>query len=182
VLARTLLVIAIVAGSLALGASPAAACSCAPLTKQAHAEHAALVFTGIVTDVTVHGAPLVMSSIDPVEVVFAVEKVYKGQVTKTTTVWTVREGASCGYRFEMGRRYTVFSHGWEGRFGASLCSGNVEGPIVADSYGLGVGSPPGADPFPWVRSAIVAGVILATTAFVAAARRGRRPGRPVSAA
>jgi len=73
-----------------------------PLTKPSYAHQATLVFTGTVTGVDVHSSPPVYSSIDPVDVTFDVETVYKGAVTRTFQVVTVAGDASCGYRFIVG--------------------------------------------------------------------------------
>jgi hypothetical protein len=78
----------------------------------------------------------------PVAVTFDVETVYKGDVPRTITVHTVVGGASCGYTFAVGRRYTVFPWSLDGRLDAGLCRGNVEGTIIASDYGLPQGHAP----------------------------------------
>ncbi len=137
--------VALLAGVFALGPQPALACSCVPMTKPQHAGFSQVVFTGVATGVT--GAfPFSLScsrsSMDPVFVTFTVETVYKGDVPRETTVSTVVGGASCGYEFVAGRRYTVFAAATEGRFDTNLCRGNVEGTIAPSEYALDEGKPP----------------------------------------
>lgn len=175
---KALVALAAISAALAYAPSPALACTCRPLTKPVYAQQATLVFTGTVIRVDVHGGPLILSSMDPVDVVFDVETVYKGAPTKTTTIFTVSSGASCGYEFETGRRYTVFPWLQDGRLQAGLCQGNVEGPIDPQSYLLGTGYPPGADPPQTVRLLIAAGAVLATLGVIAVDRlRKPRPSR-----
>lgn len=101
-----------------------------------------MVFTGVVTSVSGIPLGLVCRSDSPVAATFDVETVYKGDVPRTITVHTVVSGASCGYTFEVGKRYTVFPWSLDGRLDAGLCRGNVEGAIVATDYGLPQGHPP----------------------------------------
>lgn len=145
VLVRHYLVLALIALLMAFGPQPALACSCAQSTNAQHGERAAVVFTG--TAIARTGTfPLSLtcarSSAEPVVVSFDVDTVFKGTVTKTATVATVLSGASCGYEFTVGKRYTVFaSAGVEGRLETGLCRGNVEGEIAAAEYGLSAGRP-----------------------------------------
>lgn len=124
----------------------ALACSCAPFTKAQHGENAEVVFTGVATSIRwIYGLRQACSpsSADAVSIVFTVETVYKGEAPKNATVSTVAGGASCGYTFETGRRYTVFASRQDGRLETNLCRGNVEGPIAPAEYGLAPGRPPG---------------------------------------
>jgi hypothetical protein len=141
---RYALIVLIAIGMVIGGPQPAVACSCpAPTTVATHAERATAVFTGIVTRVSGLPFGLVCSSADPVSVEFDVETVYKGDVRKTMVVHTVASGASCGYEFERGKRYTVFPWALDGKLSAGLCRGNVEGTIEPGEYGLPEGRPPG---------------------------------------
>jgi hypothetical protein len=167
---KALVALAAISAALGYAAPPALACSCVPFTKPEYARQASLVFTGTVTRVDVHSGPIVFSSIDPVDVVFDVETVYKGAPTKTTTVSTVAGGASCGYGFVTGRRYTVFPWLQDGKLDAGLCSGTVEGAIDPQSYLLGSGYPPGADPPQTVRLLFAASAVLATLGLIAIER------------
>jgi hypothetical protein len=152
-----------------------------PLVPSEHARQAAVVFTGVAREVHSHSTPNVMSSLDPVEVTFAVEAVYKGATPRTTTIWTVAGGASCGYDFAEGRRYTVFAWLDEGRLEAGLCTGTVEESINPVAYQLPSGYAPGDDPPLNARSAIVIVAVVGTIAFAVWDRR-RNPPAPLSAA
>jgi hypothetical protein len=172
-LQKGLVALAAVSAVLAYAPSTALACTCVPSTKPDYARQATLVFTGTVTRVVVHSGPLIFSSMDPVDVVFDVESVYKGEVTKTLEVST-RGDASCGYTFVVGRRYTVFPQLMNERLEAGSCNGTVNGAINAQSYLLGSGYAPGSDPPQTARTLIVAGAIVATAAFMAISRARAR--------
>jgi len=101
-----------------------------------------MVFTGVVTSVSGIPLGLVCRSDSPVSATFDVETVYKGDVPRTITVHTVVSGASCGYKFEVGKRYTVFPWARSGKLDAGLCKGNVEGAIDPGVYRLEEGHPP----------------------------------------
>ena len=101
-----------------------------------------MVFTGVVTSVSGIPLGLVCRSDSPVAATFDVETVYKGDIPRTITLHTVANGASCGYTFEKGKRYTVFPWAVNGKLDAGLFRGNVEGAIVAAQYGLPEGHPP----------------------------------------
>jgi hypothetical protein len=167
---KAILALAAISAALAFAARPALACSCIPVTKPDSARQATHVFTGTVTRVDVRGGPLVLSSMNPVDVVFDVETVYKGAPTKTTTISTVVSSASCGYEFQTGRRYTVFPWLQEGKLQAGLCQGTVEGDIDPQAYLLGSGYPPGADPPKTVRVLVTAGAVLAALGLIAVER------------
>jgi hypothetical protein len=137
--------IAVVALLFVAGPRPAFACSCVQFTKPQLVQNAAVIFTGVVTGTSRQfgfGLGCNASSADPITFSFDVETVYKGDATKTATVTTVVGGASCGYEFVGGKRYTVFATSAEGRLETNLCRGNVEGPVVASEYGLRDGRPP----------------------------------------
>jgi hypothetical protein len=172
---RTLLAAIVAVGSLALLPSPADACSCVGFTKPDYARQAAVIFTGTVTRVDVHSGPLVFSSIDPVDVFFDVEAVYKGDVARTFQVSTVASSASCGYEFAAGRRYTVFARLADGKVRTDSCGGTNEGAINPAPYLLSGGYPPGADPLVTLRSVIVIGVLIAGGVLVVATRLRARP-------
>ena len=124
---------------------PALACSCVQLTKPQLVENATVIFTGVVTGVSrpfSFGFGCTASSADPVTFTFDVEMIYKGDAGKTATVTTVVSGASCGYEFVGGKRYTVFATSADGRLETNLCRGNLEGAIVTSEYGLREGRPP----------------------------------------
>jgi hypothetical protein len=141
---RHALLVLIAVGVAIGGPQPAVACSCpSPTTGDAYAARATAVFTGVVTRVSAPPFGFVCSSSsDPVSVEFDVETVFKGDVAKTIVVHTVASGASCGYTFERGKRYTVFPRTLHGELNAGMCQGNVEGTIIASEYGLPAGQPP----------------------------------------
>jgi hypothetical protein len=112
---RRALVILIAAAALVGGPNTAFACSCALQSSDVHATNATVVFTGVVTSVNGFPLGLTCSSTSPVAVTFDVEAVYKGDVPRAVTVHTVSSGASCGYTFETGKRYTVFPRMNDGR-------------------------------------------------------------------
>lgn len=168
-LLKVLVALAAISAALAFAAPPALACSCVLQTKPVYAQQATLVFTGTVTRVDLRRT-ITFSSMDPVEVVFDVETVYKGAPTEITRVFTVASDASCGYYFEIGRRYTVFPWLQEGKLQVGLCQGNVDGPIDPQAYLLGSGYPPGADPPKTVRVLVTAGAVLAALGLIGAER------------
>jgi hypothetical protein len=139
---RRALVILIAAAALVGGPNTAFACSCALQSPSVHATNATVVFTGVVTSVNGFPLGLVCRSDSPVAASFDVETVYKGDVPRSVTVHTVASGASCGYTFETGKRYTIFPRMVDGKLDAGLCQGNIEGTIVASEYGLQGGRPP----------------------------------------
>jgi hypothetical protein len=140
---RRALVILIAVAAMVGGPNTAFACSCAPQGAQHYVSNATVVFTGVVTSVSGFPLGLMCSSTSPVAVTFDVETVYKGDVPRTVRLHTVSSGASCGYTFETGRRYTVFPRMTDGKLDTGLCQGNIEGTIVAGEYGLPGGRPPG---------------------------------------
>ncbi len=138
--------IAILAGLLlSTNLSPAVACSCVPFTKPQLVENATTIFTA-----TAQGFSRVFglrqacspSTGDVMTVHFEVETVFKGDPPRKVSVSTVIGGASCGYEFAAGKRYTVFATGSVDALETNLCRGNVEGEIVAADYGLAAGRPP----------------------------------------
>jgi hypothetical protein len=143
--ARHAALLALVVFTLLAGGQPALACSCMPLDKPQQADLAQVVFTGVARSVSgAFPVPLscTRSSMDPVFVTFDVETVYKGDAKKETVVRTVANGASCGYTFAAGKRYTVFAATSEGALDTNLCRGNVEGTIAPAEYGLSAGRAP----------------------------------------
>lgn len=64
----------------------------------------------------------ITSSADPVQVTFRVYTVWKGPRSDTLTITTARSSVSCGYEFEIGHEYLVYTHGERDDLKASLCS------------------------------------------------------------
>jgi len=166
-----------------LGTLPASACSCVAGTLAETAARADLIFTGTVQHVRVShpGAPLQFSSNDPVRADMLVDTVYRGEVPAQVTVGTVASGASCGFAFQPGQRYTVFARLQDDGLTTGLCSGNVRGPIDPAIYGLtaGVSPLPVAQvqegqgwPALWLLLGAVAAVVLGGALGLVIWRRG----------
>lgn len=124
---------------LAAAAMPQSAVGCciSSFDKEYTAQQATLVFTGVVTSVDGELFGMTCSTGAAVLVTFAVERVYKGEARRTTTIRT-SSPATCGYAFRSGRRYTVFAQ--DGM--TTSCFGNVEGTVEPAEYGLGAGRSP----------------------------------------
>lgn len=94
--------------SIALLAAPTRprACSCAPPPPPARAADGAdVVFEGITRNVSVHpGAGQMQAGYE-----FAVARVFKGQTTATTRVYSPSSSASCGIDFVVGHSYVVYA-------------------------------------------------------------------------
>jgi hypothetical protein len=114
---------------MAIAALPAFACSCAVnLTPADAAARADVVFTGVVTSLKVsHPNAPITSSMDPVDVGFQVEAVFKGSVVANQQVRTTASDASCGFPFEVGQRYTVFGQRQGTTITVDLCNGTTAG-------------------------------------------------------
>ncbi|MWC27920.1 hypothetical protein [Paenibacillus sp. MMS18-CY102] len=106
--------------------SHAYACSCAvsPSVASEFAKKTA-IFTGEVTDIKIHNNSMkVQSSIDPVDVTFKVQQVWKGEkISEKTVVKTVRSDESCGYPFKEAQAYLVYAYGDGSNLEVGLCSG-----------------------------------------------------------
>src|ERR1043165_5497088 len=93
--------ILILTTALAAGETSAAACSCAPpRSPSIERERAAAVFSGRVLTVKEYKAPSNFAGL--AEVVFEVDKVWKGNHSRTITVFTPNNSAACGYGFAAG--------------------------------------------------------------------------------
>jgi hypothetical protein len=136
-------------------ARPAYACSCAPPgSPQDALNDATAVFGGTVTAIEApFGTPIcketfpfidvVVSSGDPVRVIFEVTDVWKGAVDRRVIVTTSRNGASCGYSFQVGERYLVYASSQSTELRASLCSRtNHLAQAQNDLVVLGAGAQP----------------------------------------
>ena len=137
-LRRTAIALLFVAGSVPLSAQPCWACSCAPRyegqTRQEYreqqADRADVVFTGRVRSIE-RGSTWV-------EVRFWVGRKYKGTNREKLTISTSSSGASCGYSFKDGKRYTVFGYGDGPRnYSTGMCTGTQRGRIDPEKYGFG---------------------------------------------
>ena len=121
---------------MAIAALPAFACSCAVnLTPADAAARADVVFTGVVTSLKVsHPNAPMTSSMDPVDVGFQVEAVFKGSVVANQHVQTAASDATCGFPFGVGQRFTVFGQRQGTTVMVDLCNGTTTGRI--ESPGL----------------------------------------------
>lgn len=98
------------------------ACSCLPAKSAAQElELSTAVFSGKVTKIKRHKkAENIFGS---VEVIFRVEKNWKGVKEKTVSVFTSSNSASCGYNFKVNQTYLVYANrNDEGKIEASICS------------------------------------------------------------
>jgi hypothetical protein len=118
---------------MAIAALPAFACSCSVnLTPADAAARADVVFSGVVTSLKVfHPNAPITSSIDPVDVGFQVEAVFKGSVVANQHVQTAASDATCGFPFEVGQRFTVFGQRQGTTVMVDLCNGTTAGRIEA---------------------------------------------------
>ena len=110
------------------------ACSCASFgTPTEELKEATAVFSGKVIDKEILSSPIKYkgfingkeyeyATIKPVKVYFNVSKVWKGTSYKTFFVITERYGDTCGYSFEVGEDYIVYSYGNEDLLHTNICT------------------------------------------------------------
>lgn len=119
------------------------ACSCVrPGSPSEELANSEAVFRGTVTSVReFERGDGTWSSMDPTTVEFDVTTVWKGSLHQTMAFTTARSSASCGFTFEEGVEYMVYS--WDGS-GVSLCSRTRSVSEAQDDLKeLGEGSAPG---------------------------------------
>jgi len=103
------------------------ACSCIIESSDEALENSVAVFSGKVTKIT-EDQPTwpIISSAESVIVEFQVDRVWKGPSEKTIKVTTASDEGTCGYGFEMGKTYLVYSYEIEDNdplvLKVSLCS------------------------------------------------------------
>ncbi|WP_157361817.1 hypothetical protein [Haloechinothrix halophila] len=124
-----------------LGAAPALACSCTPMTDAEYVGNADVIFAGTLLDREEPPSGQIVSSRDLVTLTFAVSEVYKGQVGAMTQVRTASSGASCGLEIEGEGPFLVFTTFDENGLTASLCGGTRDLPETVPAV-LGEGRPP----------------------------------------
>ncbi len=117
--------------------APAYACSCAPASDARYAADAAAIFTGRLVEDQVD------QSAQTRTLTFAVDRVYKGQVTATQVVTSHASGASCGVEITGPGPFLVFAQAEPTGLTADLCGGTRDGSAPA---GLGAGQAPLPDP------------------------------------
>lgn len=98
--------------SLTLPAREARACSCLSVSLERQLEFAAYAFAGTVVDVDTIRSNESFSAF--LVATIAVDRVWKGQVTREFEVWTRSSSASCGYndpwaRFEIGVKFLLYA-------------------------------------------------------------------------
>jgi len=108
-----------------VGTEKAYACSCLPYVNYT----TALQDSSHVLDATVVNKKQLKDG--NVEVVLSVAAKWKGEAELSMTVITASDSAACGYEFEIGKRYAVFTNEHEGKLHVSLCSATT--PIADDS-------------------------------------------------
>lgn len=127
---RGLLAALVTAALTAMPVTTVLACSCMPATIPDSMGFADVVFIGTATAAEAPPPGEVVSSMDPVHYAFAVDAVYKGDVTEAEIVaTTAMDGASCGTSFGIDERWLVFANVQDGEIWTGLCSGNI---LLAD--------------------------------------------------
>ena len=136
-LKRVLIVTVMAVTALPIAASPAWACSCIRESRKDQARRADVVFTGIAKDVwTEANEPGTPKGDEERHARFHVGRRYKGHPGRWVTIDSGATGNSCSFRFEEGRRYTVFADHYRGRLVTNLCSGTKPGRINPERYGF----------------------------------------------
>lgn len=179
-ISKLMLVVLILAGLFAASPQKAYACSCIPPRPplEAMAESDA-VFSGKVVRMEAEEGPIV-SSADPVKVVFEVSRVWKGSEDGALALSTARDSASCGYDFMVGEEYLVYAYNSEAGLSTGLCTRTM--PLSAageDLAALGEGmvpapvAAPAPSRLPWVLAAgaVGIGLILLVALLVIKPRR-----------
>ncbi|MCU0312083.1 MAG: hypothetical protein MUE36_14205 [Acidimicrobiales bacterium] len=181
----------------ALDASPAAACSCAPLTAEQAFDVADAVFVGDWVETLPGGALAGVdgASDDPTRLIFEVDGVYKGEVFARQSVVTARDGASCGLELRGEGPFLVFGRTAASEFepeveagelSANQCGGSraVADGAVPASFGPPSapveGSSPvgGSDGVGAIVAMAVGGALAGAAVLGVRAIRGRRPPSP----
>jgi len=143
----------------------ACACSCVEVTDAAAFAEADAVFTGTLRGSDEHGFPHPES----VTLEFAVDEVYKGEVSEVQGVLTSAADASCGWLPPEGEAYLVYASEEGGQLWARLCGGSRELEGTPPAFDAEGGVPiPGADdlagPEAWPYGAAAALLLAATAA------------------
>jgi hypothetical protein len=167
-------------------AAPASACSCVGEPLATQVDRADAVFTGRLLSREVSGGS---SSADPALHVFAVEKVWKGEVAAEQGVVSAASGASCGLELSGDGPFLVLAtrSGGGDPLSADLCGGTtrttpqLEAEVSAMTGGASPGDPrPGAAGtaldagLPWTAAAAGAAVVVAAAAVTGGLLRRRR--------
>ena len=104
------------------GADSSLACTCAPSQSASQElKRATAVFSGKVVEIKRHKQPSNLFA--AVEVIFEVQKIWKGVNEKTISIFTSSQSSACGYGFKAGRTYLVYAQGnADGGLATSICS------------------------------------------------------------
>lgn len=108
---RTLFILVVLAASfVVMAATEALACSCVPPRPDHKAiKDASAVFTGTL----IATEPGVEIGFDEVTWTFAVDTVYKGDLTDSQDIRSPTQSAACGLTFKEEKRYAVFAYAGE---------------------------------------------------------------------
>ncbi len=109
------------------GMGSAAACSCAPVSRELQVPAMMAIFVGVATDVPEPIADAPQPGGGTLTYRFRVTRALKGEIDDEVEVRTAASPAACGARFAAGRRYLVFARRREGHLETSLCDFNVAG-------------------------------------------------------
>lgn len=139
---RSLLAVAIVLSLVMLGWQTAAACSCInPSSPDAARRQASVVFAGHVTNMDSTERAGMLLGLK--KVTLQVSEVWKGSISSEADVWTQQTDAACGFDFQIGKSYLVYTHRPLDFEISSLCSRTgLLSNAVADLRVLGKGRSP----------------------------------------
>lgn len=103
---------------LLFGARETYACSCVPPSQTTNEDFqkAAAVFTGRVLDVQRK------DDSNTVTIKIAVQKYWKGKISKEVKITTAKDSAMCGFNFEVGKDYLVYASETDGKLSTTICS------------------------------------------------------------
>lgn len=120
------------------------ACSCAESPPvETELNRSSAVFSGSVIKITDSSSVPFFSSADPLDVLVAVDKVWKGPIGERVVVQTARDSASCGFNFELGNEYIIYAQGDKGVLATGLCDRtNLLAMASEDLSKLGEGQKP----------------------------------------
>lgn len=103
---------------------PAAwACSCIASTPSEDFARAEVVVSGTVTGKQDPNPTSQVQGSDQITWSIQVDAIQKGEASREIRVSSARGDATCGFEFEVGRRYQVFANSADGGFQTNLCSG-----------------------------------------------------------
>lgn len=111
--------------SLILAVDLVDACSCiSDLSVEDMFQQSDVIFIGKVTKID---KPLfTISSSDPMDILFNLSKVYKGDLKESIQVQTALDSSSCGFPFSENTEYLVYANLVDGKYQTGLCSRNTE--------------------------------------------------------